>query len=64
MSTIFGGPKKVQQTAATPVNVNTEPAPPNAEALRRAGRASLMIETSSQGILGKPKTGRAQLLST
>lgn len=61
----FFGKKDVQpvvQAAAAP-QVNAEPAAGrSAEDLRRTGRASL-ISTSSQGVLGNPKTGRRSLLS-
>lgn len=54
-------PKSFAPTASP--SVNAEPPAPDAEKLKRAGRASLLLNTSSQGVLGKAKTGRSSLLS-
>lgn len=62
MSGLFGSAKKAVEQVQSP-QVVSKPAAPDAEALRRAGRASLLINTSSQGVLGQAKTGRGQLLS-
>lgn len=64
MGSLFGGPKNVQAAVSPSPQINTTGAiAPNAEALRRAGRASLLINTSAQGVLGQPKTGKSSLLS-
>lgn len=64
MSGLFGGTNKAIATAAsTAPKVTAEPPAPDAAALRRAGRASLLLSSSPQGVLGAPKTGRSQLLS-
>lgn len=64
MSGIFGGARKATDQVASPTpQVTAQPASPDAAALRRAGRASLLLNSSPQGVLGQAKTGRAQLLS-
>lgn len=65
MSHIFSSsPKMIDAIKATSApQVNAEPPAPNMETLRRAGRASLLINTSAQGVLGNAKTGRSSLLS-
>lgn len=61
---IFGGPKKMQEMVTPPSpQVIAEPTTPDIEKLKRAGRASLLINTSSTGVLGNPKTGKSTLLS-
>lgn len=61
---MFSKPKtKAVMQTPSPQIATTGAIAPNAEALRRAGRASLFINTSSQGVLGNAKTGRQSLLS-
>ena len=63
----FGGNNKklsgVASQVAAPAAAPAEPAAPDAEKLRRMGRASILLSTTSQGVLGAPNTGRRQLLS-
>ncbi len=66
MSGLFGSSKPKEMTPSASPSVTTEPTPTadtSPEALRRAGRASILLSTSSQGLLGKPQTGRQQLLA-
>lgn len=65
MSGLFGSSKAKSLSESRPPIV-TQPdasAPPDAEALRQAGRAGILYNSSVKGVLGKPKTGRSQLLS-
>ena len=66
----FGGGEKksmsqaVQQVATPQVKPTpASPETPSREQLRKMGRASLLISTTSQGVLGQATTGRRQLLS-
>lgn len=64
ISDLFGGGSKAKEMASSlPPQVNAEPPAPDKEKLKRAGRAALLINTSSEGVLGKAKTGRSSLLS-
>jgi hypothetical protein len=60
-----GMPAVVKQAseAANAAPAAAAPVTPNQEDLRKQGRSSLLISTTAQGVLGKPKTGRRQLLS-
>lgn len=62
----FGSKRIAEPLAQVVSKVSPPPAPeaPDAEKLKRAGRASLLIETGTRGVLGNAKTGRASLLST
>lgn len=59
---LFSSPKMKEAVQPSRPNVSAEPSAPDAEKLRRVGRAAL-IATSAQGVLGNPTTGRKQLLS-
>lgn len=60
----LSGPKSSPNMSAPPSpQVNTEPAAPDTEKLKRAGRASLLLSGGPEGVLGKAKTGRSSLLS-
>lgn len=60
---LFSSPKVKEIMQPTPPpSVNAEPAANN-DKLRRVGRASVLINTSGQGLLGNANTGRRQLLS-
>lgn len=61
----FGGGKSKSQVQEAPPPPQVAPTPdkPTTESLRRAGRASLLISTSPQGVLGAATTGRRKLLS-
>lgn len=66
MGSLFGSSKSKSFSEIRPVPVVDSSAaqPPDAEQLRQAGRAGILFNTSVKGVLGKPKTGRSQLLSS
>jgi hypothetical protein len=67
MGSLLGGGRSDSPAPSVAPKVTAEPAPTpstNAETMRRAGRASMLLSTSSQGILGRATTGRQQLLSS